>query len=539
MQKFCKSYNLSNLRSFSGWIETHENGNQELLDDTICYLWDDFTVGTSTVPNKEIVFDAVTLEWQEFCKKSLNFHIPTFFLQHHEERNPAVYNTQAKQSMRTDFIPILPVHLHCLAIPDVDPHIFNLSWFLEVHSLLDYKVLSDAVNATLTHHDLLRLRFRCDTNTNWQTYLVNSYEQVPISCIDITNVKTDQQSAVLEIEAAKYQGSLNLFTGPLVRVVYFRLSDALPGRLLFVIHHFACDAFSWSFIKDDFLAAYQQLSESSPLCLPPTTTSIKDYAERLVAYAQSDTLLEEMSYWVTETRMKITPIPVDYPDGISTPAIRHLFTDVLSEAETRALSALAKYQISMHDILLTALFQTYTRWTGKRTMLVELLNHGRDSIFKDVNLLRTAGWLNHITPFLLDLDQVSSLQEIIFAIKEQYQNIPNKGIGYGLLRYLGSSDTKKILYSLPTPQLYLNYLGRYPNRKNTDTSLLRPAKEFVKDTESKRRIDPMRIKVFGSIVASRLFLRWEYQANLYQSTTIERLNQHFVETLQDIPHLFS
>ncbi|HEU5375639.1 MAG TPA: hypothetical protein VFV38_09390 [Ktedonobacteraceae bacterium] len=77
MRKFCKGYYLRDLRQFHGWTEKGEADEAELSDDVVVYLWDDFTVVRSPViPDKGLVFDAVTPEWKEFCTTTLGFAIP-------------------------------------------------------------------------------------------------------------------------------------------------------------------------------------------------------------------------------------------------------------------------------------------------------------------------------------------------------------------------------------------------------------------------------------------------------------------------------
>lgn len=76
MRKYCKAYYLKNLRQFNGWTEKNEEGESELTDDTVCYLWDDFVVVKSPVQEKGVIFDEVTAEWQAFCTTTLGFEIP-------------------------------------------------------------------------------------------------------------------------------------------------------------------------------------------------------------------------------------------------------------------------------------------------------------------------------------------------------------------------------------------------------------------------------------------------------------------------------
>ncbi|GHO80012.1 hypothetical protein KSD_77830 [Ktedonobacter sp. SOSP1-85] len=77
MRKYCKAYYLKDLRQFTDWTEKQDASETALSDETVVYLWDDFTVVKSPViPDKGLIFDAVTPEWQAFCKETLAFEIP-------------------------------------------------------------------------------------------------------------------------------------------------------------------------------------------------------------------------------------------------------------------------------------------------------------------------------------------------------------------------------------------------------------------------------------------------------------------------------
>ncbi len=76
MRKYCKAYKLRDLRQFNGWTEHARKVSQDLSDDTICYLYDDFTVVQSPFQNENALFTEVTPEWQDFCKNALRFEIP-------------------------------------------------------------------------------------------------------------------------------------------------------------------------------------------------------------------------------------------------------------------------------------------------------------------------------------------------------------------------------------------------------------------------------------------------------------------------------
>jgi ankyrin repeat protein len=86
-RKYCKAYYLKDLRSFSDWSEeranwktANENNDQksaeELIDDSIVFIHQDFTVTRSMWHNENVVFNNVTPEWKTFCSDKLGFKVP-------------------------------------------------------------------------------------------------------------------------------------------------------------------------------------------------------------------------------------------------------------------------------------------------------------------------------------------------------------------------------------------------------------------------------------------------------------------------------
>lgn len=67
--KYAKAYPLEQLREFGGWTEPStdiELGSYVLLHDT-------FVVTRGLWVDQDIVFDAVTDEWKNFCTQTLAF----------------------------------------------------------------------------------------------------------------------------------------------------------------------------------------------------------------------------------------------------------------------------------------------------------------------------------------------------------------------------------------------------------------------------------------------------------------------------------
>lgn len=94
--------------------------------------------------------------------------------------------------------------------------------------------------------------------------------------------------------------------------------------------------------------------------------------------------------------------------------------------------------------------------------MVDLEGHGREAIANNIDLSRTVGWFTTIFPVLLTLEGISHPGEALKAVKEQLRNVPNRGIGYGVLRYLCQDATIITqMQTLPPAQVRFNYLGQF------------------------------------------------------------------------------
>jgi hypothetical protein len=78
MHMYCKAYLLKDLRQFEGWSEKYQEGEEQLPDDHLGFVWDDFTVTKAALSGDQhgYIYDNVTPEWKAFCKDVLNFEIP-------------------------------------------------------------------------------------------------------------------------------------------------------------------------------------------------------------------------------------------------------------------------------------------------------------------------------------------------------------------------------------------------------------------------------------------------------------------------------
>jgi amino acid adenylation domain-containing protein/non-ribosomal peptide synthase protein (TIGR01720 family) len=438
-----------------------------------------------------------------------------------------------EQGLVTGSVPLPPMQHWFFAQNLPDAHHWNQSLLLEVGQPLDPVLIEEVVRLLLRHHDVLRLCFTQD-ETGWQAMMSPPSKEIPFTSFDFSHLSSQEQETAIATAADNIQASLNLSTGPLLRVAYFDLGTKRLSRLLLVIHHLTVDGVSWRILVDDFQTAYEQISQSQKIQLPVKTTSFKQWSERLQEYAHSPALYSEIDYW-QKTVKSFTPLSIDYPGGENTNATARTISVNLSRQETQALlqDVPAAYRTQINDVLLAALVQTFSQLTGQPSLLIDLEGHGREEVFDGIDLSRTVGWFTSIFPVFLDIEKASNLGEALLTVKEQLRNIPQRGFGYGVLRYLSSYGEITEAWQLYQPEVVFNYLGQL-DQVLPESSLFKLTQEYAGIQQSLQGCRTHLLELNGSISQGRLQMNWTYSENLHRHSTIEELAQGFLSALRAI-----
>jgi amino acid adenylation domain-containing protein/non-ribosomal peptide synthase protein (TIGR01720 family)/FkbM family methyltransferase len=446
----------------------------------------------------------------------------------------AVGGTKEPQGPVTGPVPLTPAQRWFLDPGPLDADHFNQSLLLTVQRPVAASVVADAVTTLLEHHDALRLRFAPseDRWRQWNDLSAAGAGRSPWLHVDLSGLGAAAGKAALAQAAAAAQASLDLGGGPLVRAVWLDLAEG-EHRLLLIIHHLAVDAVSWRVLLEDLETACRLLERGEAVMLPAKTTSFKSWSERLAEHARAMPLEPELSWWTRQGARVPASLPVDDPAGENTEGSARSLAAGLEVEETRALLQVvpAVYRMQAHEVLLAALAQTLAGPGG--SLLVELEGHGREEIFDDVDLSRTVGWFTTLFPVEVEAGPAGDPEASLRAVKEHLRAIPDRGIGYGLLRYLrGDEAVAARLRALPAPQVSFNYLGQFDQLLPSATSLFAVSGEGRGPARSSRALRHHLLEVGALVAGGRLRVDWTYSANLHSRTSIERLAGRFLDTLR-------
>ncbi|MSU58572.1 MAG: amino acid adenylation domain-containing protein [Pedosphaera sp.] len=459
--------------------------------------------------------------------------------------------TVSEQGLVSGSAPLTPIQHWFFEQNLREPNHYNQAFLFSLSERLDGEALPAAVAKLIEHHDALRLRFT-KTDSGWRQEFVAPGGLAPVERKDLSTLPPAEQGSAIERVSAEVQASLDITNGPLLRVAYFDLGADKPGRLLVVVHHLAVDGVSWRTLMEDLETAYGQLCAGKPVQLPPKTASFKQWSERLVEFAKCETLRNELDFWRAVCAGDAPKLPKDFPvTSNNTEASTSTITVALDAEETRALlqKVPAAYNTQINDVLLTALAQSFARWTGGRSLLVDLEGHGREEVGEPLDLSRTVGWFTSVFPVRLDISErgvhaASSAEsvgaskrpegrapiEALKSVKEQLRRMPQRGIGYGALRYLAGDAT---LRSQPQPEVVFNYLGQF-DQVLFGSKLFSFAPESSGPWHSLRNTRRHWLEINSLVVNGRLELRWTFSRNAHRAETIQRVANEFNAALREI-----
>jgi amino acid adenylation domain-containing protein/non-ribosomal peptide synthase protein (TIGR01720 family) len=345
-------------------------------------------------------------------------------------------------------VPLSPIQLDFFERRLRHQHHFNQSVLLKHKASLDAAVIDQLLKKIFEHHDALRMVY--DVQDGKLKQFNKGLEMFPvIESIDLR--KAPDAIGEMTKHAQRIQESFSLSTGPLLKAAIFRMADG--DRLLLCAHHLVVDGISWRIIMEDIGTLYEQTIQGKNLQLPPKTDSFKTWAEQLHQYAASELCSQEMNYWLENilTEDELLPLtPTGLPEGTARTGFElddNQTSDLLSHTNHA-------YRTEVNDVLLSALAQSLSDVFGADKILIALEGHGRQGKVK-ADVSRTVGWFTSVYPVALDASNKLNTSLHIRTIKEQLRSIPDKGTGYGILRYINRQ-----LLNCAEPQILFNYLGQ-------------------------------------------------------------------------------
>jgi len=436
--------------------------------------------------------------------------------------------------------PLTPIQRWFFAQGLPEPQHWNMPLLLALPEGADPVLLERAVGALVDCHGALRARFPRDGRDRRQE-IAPAGGPVPFAVVDLAALPEVRRAAAVTAGCTDLQAGLDLESGPLFRTVLFAVPAGERPRLFLLAHHLIVDGVSWRVILTDLMAAKARL--------PAPPVSWRRWAERLAAAAAGEDLRSELPLWEEVVHAGAPALPVDLPGRPeqNTAGAAEQVAVELDEETTRALLQRVPevHRAGIEEALLSALVRALEPWLGEPVLFLDLEGHGRQGEAvvvagiageEPLDLSRTVGWFTTVSPVRLDLGGAGTPGAALRAVKETLRGLlqrgPSKGLGYGLLRWLGGEETAARLTPAVPPGLLFNYLGQLDAALGAGGIGLAPEPAGPDHAPGGRRSHLLEINAY--VLGGRLGITWAFSPAFHRRATIERLAEAFQEALQDL-----
>ncbi|KUP38641.1 non-ribosomal peptide synthetase [Bacillus velezensis] len=409
---------------------------------------------------------------------------------------------------------------------------FNQSVMMFSSDALHKQPLKEALQHLVIHHDALRITVSAENESFRQ--INHGIQKDELYSLDIWDLsETDTWEKEIESEVAALQQRMDIEKGPLLKAGWFKTRS---GDYLFItVHHLAVDGVSWRILLEDLSAAYTQAVKGQPVQLPPKTDSFKQYAERLSEYAKSSKLMREEEYWRFIEEETAAELPYEKPQHqTGADSVRQTVSFTLTEEETSVLLQQVNraYHTDTQDILLTAAALALRDWTGGGRLRIAMEGHGREHIMPELDISRTVGWFTSMYPVLIDLNTAGAeLGTAVKTVKDTLGRIPDKGIGYGILKYMTPPEQKTIRFR-QAPEISFNYLGQFNDTEDQHTFSLSGLASGHDITPTWQREQAVEMSAMAA--QNKLHFSLSYPPSRFRKETMEQLLQTLQQYLRDI-----
>ncbi|QSQ25680.1 amino acid adenylation domain-containing protein [Pyxidicoccus parkwayensis] len=400
-----------------------------------------------------------------------------------------------------------------------EPRAFRISGPLRV------ELLREALRLVAERHAALRTTFE-ETRDGLRAVV---HAQVP-DCTEVIDLRHLQEPAASQRAEAlldeHYRRPFSLDQGPLLRALVVQLpgGESLFG---FTIHHLATDGWSFGVIIGELGAHYRALTlTGGPAALPPLASQYTDYAERSREAYERGELDETLAFW--KRRLEDGPGLLTLPTDRPRPAVQTFNGATCSVTVPRSrltpLVDLCRRECGSTEflVLMSAYAALLWRYTGQDKVAVgtTLLNR------EDADSLDGVGCYVNTAALLFGLDENTTFRSLLARGTEDWagvlahQDAPFPKV----LERLGVAHDPS---HSPVFQTMMTALGK---PKKLDLG-----KGFTCTPHSIRRVAAkFELLVFVSELEDEVELEVEFNTDLFDRSTVERMLSHYVHLLEQL-----
>ncbi len=400
--------------------------------------------------------------------------------------------------------------------------VYNEQFGVRLVGALDIAALRQALNEIVRRHDVLRVRFGMAEGSPVATIAPDLDLDFPVDDLQVLP-EGERENVAQQRALEEAQAPFDLAVGPLLRVRLLRIGERSHWMLV-TLHHIVTDGWSRGVLARELSALYRAFRQGAPSPLGDLPVQYAEYAAWQRGWLQGSVLDQQLQYWKQILAdMPVLELPADRtPPAMPSYRGGRVALD-LGDELTRGLRALGQREGATLFMTLLAAFQVLLyRLSGQEDVAVGVPIAGRArpefevliGIF--VNTLVLRGDLSGEPSFLEHLAKVRTGAIDTYA----HQDLPFE-------KLVEELAPKRDLARNPLVQVFFNLVSV----PGADLELDGLTVETLPEPCSNAKFD---LSLRVTEVAGRLDASFEYSADLFDHSTIERMAGHWRVLLEGI-----
>ncbi|MCD6571341.1 MAG: amino acid adenylation domain-containing protein [Deltaproteobacteria bacterium] len=391
---------------------------------------------------------------------------------------------------------------------------------------IDLEILRKALQLVADRHETLRTRFTTIDERPVQVIADSLDLDFPVVDISDLSLK-DQDLRIREIIDEEALKPFDLEKGPLFRTKIIRLSET---RHAFVIcmHHIIADGWSMGILVQEAVSNYIALVEGKPSPFHKLTIQYKDFAHWQNEILLSDAIKAQKAYWLDNLKgeLPVLNLPIDHPrpkvqtqNGVT----QRINIDL--ELRDRLRDLARGQNVTLFMLLLAAFKVLLYKLTGQDDIIVGSPIAGRNH--KEIEPL--IGFFVNVLPMRSDFSGNPKFTDFLQQVKQTALGAyANQDYPFDKLVEV-LNPARDISRS---PVFDVTFEVREASADPFASITL--GKVSLKDITGDDRLVKFDMSVTGYEVSSGITMKFEYNADLFDYETIERMMRYYHNLIKEV-----
>ncbi|HVF89348.1 MAG TPA: amino acid adenylation domain-containing protein, partial [Blastocatellia bacterium] len=411
---------------------------------------------------------------------------------------------------------------------------YNLFGAVRILQLLDTQAMRRAFEAVVARHASLRTTFSSSRGEPAQS--VHERAEVFFQIEDASSWGEDQLEARLSEESLR---PFDLRRGPLMRAYLFSRSER-DHTLLVVVHHIVSDFRSLTVLMHELGALYLAEQEGREAALAPLLASYADFAQSEREMLEGPEGKRLWDFWREQLsgKLPVLNLPADRPrppvqtyNGASVP--------LMLDAElSRALKELAQANgATLYMTLLAAFISLLHRYTGQEDLVVGTPTSGRGK----AEFANVTGYFANPVVIRADLSGSPGFADILRQVRATVSSaLDHQAYPFPLLverlqpeRDLSRSPLFQVMFAFQ--KAHISGVEQLASLALGEKGLSADLGVFaVESVEIKQRVVQFDLTLMMAEAGETIFGSLQYNKDIFESPTIERMAGHYKNLLREI-----